>query len=729
MSLIITSSSADTFDDVSKGEGLNKPFNYQNNFRSPLVIEPNSEIAVASVKCNRTGISLSEDRTYAVYWGTPPGTFTGDDQRSEIPQVTDIPTIDGEIDSEANDPEDPQGENLTAQQAMGCSPNRPLYITLPAGEYSKESFDAMLQARTERVLMETYEHIKSVKVELQVTANDGDVNDDLTAGVWKGYVWTFLQDDANSSGTQDPQMDFTPYIDSETLKVDSTDFGQFSGTNTQDYGVEFYTNKFTTTTSVNFTKVKKEDAGLGSLQGTRCEAIGTGKPLGLSTGFCTFDIQNCSGGFCVGLVRNNVTNYQNQSGKQYRKFDVPPGFNDDLGDINTRKDGGGTPTYYDYGVQWVEGQDLEIFHTNSQESFGSEGRKGLYTKPSTLVPLNTVTNASLSAGYYDEIEFLVNGEQVSINIRQKGKADVNLALFNSVVGTKPKPIGMSNNLLFPKIYIEEDNDEIALVNWYHSENSHSKAGTSEGRGQVHDYFTVRYLGQSLYTPLGVNDQVKFNSRGEQKARLLAHEIDTSRMFQVKAGITTSHTSVGQNASNGIDYFFSLHTSPSDHWGIPWGTSAQQRLVGSSKVLGLQAGNYRSVNGKFPSNVTGNTTTLWSQVAPKPDSMGNLFVRVSSLPHNSFNGCKESMSKILWTLPRFDARGEEDGALFFEPQERIYIDLENNAGNQVINNLQVQIVDINEKEAQDLVGNTIVILHIRKKGKVEKEVVVRDYLRN
>ena len=726
MSLIITSSSADTYDDNSKGEGLNKPFNYQNNFRSPLVIEPNSEIAVASVKCNRTGLSLSEDRTYAVYWGTPPGSGWGtDSERSGIPRVTDIDTIDGSVDSEAQDPDD-TGETISAEFAMGCSPNRPLFITLPAGSYSKEDFENMLQARTERVIKETYEHVKSVRVEIQVTANDGAVGDDAEAGVWKGWVWTIKQDDGNSSGTNNPEMDWTPYIDTETLKVDSDDFAQFSGSNTQDYDTEFHTNRFTTTTSVNFSKIKKEDAGLGELQGPRCEAIGTGNPLGLSGGYATFDISNCSGGFCVGLVRNNVTNYKNQSGRQYRKFDVPTGFDDDAGNINTRKDGGGTPTHYDYGVQWVEGKDLEIFHTDSQESWGPAGARGLLTNPSTLVPLNTVTNASLAVGYYDEIEFLVSGEQVTINIRPSGMPDLPLARWNSANGTKPKPVAMSNNLLFPKIYIEEENDEIALTNWWHSDVSGSTV-----RGEVHNYFTVRYLGQSLYTPVGVNDQMKYDSRGEQKARLLAYDIDTQRIFQIKAGDTVSHTGVGLNASNGVDYYFSLHTAPSDHFGLEWGTSAQERLVGTNRVLGLQAGNYRSQpdTGNFPVSVDGNTTMFWSQMAPAPDAMGSLFVRVSSTAHNSYNGCKESMSKILWTIPRFDARGEDSGALFFEPHERLYIDLENNAGNQMINNMQIQIVDINEREATDLVGNTIVVLHIRKKGKVESEIVVRDYLRN
>lgn len=725
MSLIITSSSQETYDDLSKGEGLCQPQNYQNQFRSPLIIAPNSEIAVASVKCQRDGMSLSEDRTYAVYWGTPPGSGWGTDaERAGIPQVSDISTLDGGLDSEARDPENVD-VNITSQEAFGCSPNRPLFITLPKGQYSKEEFEDMLQVRTARVVRETYEHVASVKVELQVTANDGDPNDDLEAGVWKGYIWTFKQDDGNSSGTDEPQMDWTPYIDAETLRVDSRNMEEFDDidTDTQDYAEFFYTDKFDVTNTAGHSKVKKKDSTAFTTKGTHCEAIGTGLPLGLSGGTATFDISACGGGFCVGLVRNLVTQFQSPT-TQFTKVDAPNQFDDDSGDIRNFP-GLGTMTYYDYAVQWVEGHGLEVFHTNSQESWGGPaGRRGLYTKPSSLTPTTVVTNASLQAQFYDKITFTVEGEKMKVSIYETASGTERVLIaWGGANGAVFKPVGMTNNMLFPKIYIQDNNDEIDLIDWWHSD-----VNGSTSPGEVHSYWTQRYLGCSLYNQVERSKQREYDSRGESKARALAHAIDSSKIFQTKTGDTVTHTHVGVNASGGVDYYWSLHTSPSDFFAIPWSSSVGQRLVGTNAVLGLQAGSYRQVNGEFPVDSDGNTVKFWSQVEPETDMLGCMYVRVSSTAHNTYNGCTESISKILWGIPKQDNSGNVWGPLYFEPHERLYVDLEYNEGNQVINNIQIQIVDITEEEVKDLVGNTVVMLHIRQKG-TQNTKKVPVYLRN
>ena len=722
MSLIITSSSQDTFDDVTKGEGLQNPANYQNNFRSPIIIQPNSEIAVASVKCQREGFALSEDRVYAIYWGTSPGSgFDTDDERRDVPAVSDWYSTQLIPDPPATDD---NGDAMTSQEAMGCSPNRPMLITMPKGTYSQEEFANMLQERTDRVLRETYEHISNVKVEIQVTDNDGQVDDDLTAGVFKGWIWEFKQDDANASTTDNPEMDWTPYIDADTLKVDSTDFEQFAGTQTQDYDEFFYTDKFSYTKTGSNSTITKQDAGAGAetwtTKGTHCEAIGTGLPLGLAGGTATFDIGACDGGFRVGLTRNLITKYRNQAGHQFRKVDCPVGFDDDQGTAYQVGDCQ-TDLFYDFGVQWDVGEPLEIFHVNSEETWGADGRGGRRTKPSKIEGEVAVTNASMLAGYYDHIQFYVQGEQVSLKIQETATGNwVQLIKTGDegVNGKKFKPVGMTNNMLYPKIYIEDDGDSIILEDWWHSANNGS---TTEG--EVHSYWTYRYLGQSFYDPVRLAKQRGFDSRGENKANLLAHEIDTSKIFQTKSGDAVTHSSVGLNASNGVAYEYTIKTKPANYYGLAWMTNIGAKILGSTKILGLQAGNYRESNGPYPCQGKDqgefNEVTFWSQMAPDIEALGSLFVRISSLPHNSYNGCTESMSKILWTIPRFDTSGKSSGALYFEPHERLYVDLGYNEVKLVLNNLNIQIVDVDETEAKDLVGNTIVILHIREKGKEEK----------
>ena len=111
----------------------------------------------------------------------------------------------------------------------------------------------------------------------------------------------------------------------------------------------------------------------------------------------------------------------------------------------------------------------------------------------------------------------------------------------------------------------------------------------------------------------------------------------------------------------------------------------------------------------------NYVNMFSQQPPKALAAGQLFIRVSSLAHTSFNGNQRSISKILYGLPRWDARGNTTGSLYYEPHERVYLDLNYNENNQILNDLSVQLVNINEEVAKDLKGNTCVIFHIRQKG--------------
>ena len=91
-----------------------------------------------------------------------------------------------------------------------------------------------------------------------------------------------------------------------------------------------------------------------------------------------------------------------------------------------------------------------------------------------------------------------------------------------------------------------------------------------------------------------------------------------------------------------------------------------------------------------------------------------FVRFSSGTQTSFNANKGSVSKIIYPIPRFDNSGRAYGQLFFECNEKTYIDF-NNTDTLILNDIQVEIVDINERPVNDLTGNTIVTFHIKQKG--------------
>jgi hypothetical protein len=99
---------------------------------------------------------------------------------------------------------------------------------------------------------------------------------------------------------------------------------------------------------------------------------------------------------------------------------------------------------------------------------------------------------------------------------------------------------------------------------------------------------------------------------------------------------------------------------------------------------------------------------------EPDyRVNSAFVRVSNMPIQSYNGAKQSVSKILYHLPRFTNDGREFGDLFFAPGEKTYVSL-HNPSDHILNNVEIQIVDVNERPVTDISGNTVIVLHVRPK---------------
>lgn len=90
-----------------------------------------------------------------------------------------------------------------------------------------------------------------------------------------------------------------------------------------------------------------------------------------------------------------------------------------------------------------------------------------------------------------------------------------------------------------------------------------------------------------------------------------------------------------------------------------------------------------------------------------------FVKLRNGPQTSYNAGLGSISKILYHIPKFTNDGRQYGDLFFECGEKTYISM-NNTTKEVLNVLDIDIVDRNDRIVKDLTGATIVCLHIRKR---------------
>ena len=116
------------------------------------------------------------------------------------------------------------------------------------------------------------------------------------------------------------------------------------------------------------------------------------------------------------------------------------------------------------------------------------------------------------------------------------------------------------------------------------------------------------------------------------------------------------------------------------------------------------------------NAGDGSTDLSSISIPILSSPKSLFVRVNNLTQQSINAqLGNSYSKIIAHLPRLDSAGNEVGALHFEPNQLVYVALQN-VQDIYLNSIDIDLVYDNETYADCLSGKSIVVLHVRKRQK-------------
>ena len=100
--------------------------------------------------------------------------------------------------------------------------------------------------------------------------------------------------------------------------------------------------------------------------------------------------------------------------------------------------------------------------------------------------------------------------------------------------------------------------------------------------------------------------------------------------------------------------------------------------------------------------------------PLTTSAQSTFIRVPTLTHETYNFYTGNPSKILFQLPKFDNSGNESGALYYQNNDKSFVDL-NNTTDIKVTDLDVQFVRKNEKFATDLTGSSEVVFVIRQKA--------------
>ena len=519
--------------------------------------------------------------------------------------------------------------------------NQPIYVKIGAGSYTSQEFRDELQTNLTLTLKRAYPNIIGVTVELNDQA---------------GFTFTLDQIGGHTQNLP-PDDKWIKVISSYTRDA----YGDELDDDIEDSG--------------NFSAVSQVITAIES----NAYVINTEYALSSCSGEFSVDPRNASnGGWKIGLTRNlydpkegNGTYTLNPKGFVYQNSDAGCDEEDD---------------FFDFVAVWETGDDLKVFQYVADYEADSSTIDNVGSMVELTNPLVTITNASLVAGFYDRVKFEVENEIVKLQVREQASTnwvDVITSTGAFVANQFFKPIGLTTQALYPKIYIQDEDDNVEVTTYDGINNA----------GNVFNFYENKLFGLPTSAEA---DKVVFYC-------------DTNKAFQLEedSDYNPTYTRLGLNASDGQDYKYVFIFVEDDTYDTILDGYLHKNL---KDAIGFK----NNVNKQTDIQDVTSTpieVVIKSQETPKELGAGSLFIRVNNLPFNSLNGATESISQILYACPRFDTNGNTVGGLYYEPAERTYLAL-NNTSEYVLSDISVDVVDINERVADDLDGNTIVTLHIR-----------------
>ena len=684
MSLIFTSNTQDDYKDsdstgrlLSARIGIENPADYHNHLTSPLEVKPNSQIAVQSVKVSRQQTyEFTEGEELLYYFGRPLGSTL---------KWTDVTS-------------------------------RPTLISVPRGAYDRTELATELETQ-----------LNDACVSPAVSGNFS-VSTSLVGSDFRGYN---ISAEQNGSEFTDRSASLTTSIADYLEPIGSTP----------------ESSSFTLAGGV-FTRTGGTD---GTIVDGACCGIATDFPLAngsapspthgaaMVVDFTNASISDGEGGFtnaswAIGLTRPTIqTNNDSDFGKNHGN--AP---------LEFIKEPTKLPHYYDYVAVF----DAEDGQSTSGKLYLYQGCQ-LKDSTGTLIPnsfklheityfggagqvATAVTNASINGGVTTQIEFIMDGDEVKCQLTKGGGAPIVLSdsSQNANASRVFKPTTDFTCALYPKLCLANGTLTISNFDTYSLSKNSYKYPTLTG------YFTTDMSG-GTYT-VGSSPYANYVSRtklmkvdegvtgdhavkgqqpswGQRGPGFFIKPPDSSAYGQLLPEDDTSTETItfqGTNASGGIAYEHLLvleDTTPPSHRDQEVGNYFS-KMCNFSLPLGFPD---ISVLDQSVGTLTGLNKITWNSTDTPEFQVNSAFVRISNLNHRTYNSCKNSISKMLYHIPRFTNDGRQFGDLFFEVSEKTYIDL-NNTDSFMLNQLQVQICDKNERVVDDLIGDTIVVFHVKQK---------------
>ncbi len=426
------------------------------------------------------------------------------------------------------------------------------------------------------------------------------------------------------------------------------------------------------------------------------------RPLTQDAGEIIFDISGANAGagtkkpWIVGLSRINYDRYDTGE-----VWNAPEYFNPDYGDpaVFNRTAG---KTFYDVCVA-RKGDMLHVYQSGINNNYSdpngavAQGRRNWDDLVMNEViyygafNMNFATQVDISSGVYSQIKFILQNEEVEIFIG-KGGAFTRLCDFtmNKGGGGGKLNVTAPNNqckwALYPTMSLSNNIGGTLDLTSYEYYNDYPVYDER----YIHRYDYWVSLQRKGLTRWGRQLESAFwNDKSDSTSGLAGDGLLTPLKLGV-GGVMDAYESI-------------LITAPSNLY-----DPELTQPANSQQYLGFQG-----LPVARPISIVGAVQKIESAETPDLVSGVSLFVRLNNFTQRSINARKGTISKIVAHLPRFDNSGNESGAMFFEPHEKTYIDL-NNTEELTINSFDVDIVYDDETLCEAVSGKTIVIFHIRQK---------------
>ena len=662
-----------------------KPAHFINYFRSPIEIEPDSEIAVESVKIKRTGnITITAANYFTHTWG--------EDPLERSASTTGISGTD------------------TTRVGPKYQVNVPRPIQLPPKTY------------------ELTEYSDKVKEVLNTMYADPRIFNNALVGI-----------NTDSAG-REKGLDIT-------LKARTTAINELANTAMTYYYNVRRPNANTNSSGLSFNPangiIQRTAATSAIPSNTAAIGIIKNRPLCLNGGNFTYEFTNASANYViVGLTRPFLqaklnTGVKPSGAVSFKTKDLFPfkWKNDNKLITYAGTEQELAPRFHmDYGVM-VSEQGVFIYNSAASSNRAEMRHYEIQYWQSGGSHSGARMTKSQFYASYDRVRFKGVYDGISVYFGQTGKPTYD-QMCGPNLDADPnhclKPISENTQALYPVINIGTSgvNTEIQELDAYDMTYKYPVYTEAANAGEPNIYTP----GDDFYSNNRLRDRIAINLKGEAQefyqyqpnrpttaVKGAISHIDTATNIFINNQAQASpavYPFSGSNASGAVAYKHTLSVGriPKSDPGF-LGLSAG--LI-SSPNMGLQLGFadrglLTQPQGVIDGYVTETTPVSILFTSPSELEKGaqSSFIRLPGLTHKSFNGGQQALSKFVYHVPQFSNDGREVGNLFFAPGEKTYVALMNPT-KILLNHLQVQIVDVNEKEINSLTGTTQIVFHIRKR---------------